>query len=431
MGYSSQPDYQILSQLYTGLEGTSPNRDAAGILNSSTIQNFLTSTFSSITNANVFADFLGQFSVDNPIPSDIGSFTSALIAYLNSNGGSGGSGPGLSPPLDTSTVGAPFTEIENGLSNIVGAALMNASPNPDGAVMSAVASSSVLNQIDQQAFNQFLAGFQYTGNTQEGTALSANGSINSQYFADRFNECFFQLASVGNTTNLLGQPGNTPTSQPLLNFQDIYSTYFGGNTSAFESFLGNYINQQITANGSSQSFVPSQDIGTWLNEVQQAYSIALSGSGSPLTSSVGQTTSKVDILEQVFQLLVQMIGVLQNVAEAQSAQLQELSSWEGAYTDLQAEVPTFTAGDGSIFGGTYGNNSNTTNVATTSKDDANSLNQTYIQTIQSRRTQVDNTAQAMQNDLNQSNDTANQQSDGATTIIQNLTTILNNLYSKS
>lgn len=418
MGFSNQPDYKIQDKLYTGVEGPTANRDLPfGNLYPLDIANFMTSSFS--TNSNAVNNFFAQYSNSSPMPSNIDGFVSALIKSVNANGGPA-NGP-LVPPLSTITTDPPFTQIKAFFLNVVNHSLMLQSPNPDGAVMAAVVQPAVFTDIYVQAFKKFIQGFQYTGTTFEGTPAAP--TVNQDYFSDRFNEFFFQLASVDNTTPLIGQ------GIPILNFQDIFTAYFGNNVTAFENFLANYINQQVfPANNQGLSFIPSQDVGAWLQQVQQAYSISLKGSGAPLISSVGQTTRKTDILESIFSLLVKMIGTLQKVAAAQSDRLQLLAQWEGAYTNLETAVPTFTAGDGTIFGGTYGNNSNTTNVAITSRDDANSLNQTFTETIRSRRTQVDNTAKSTQNNLNQSNDTANQQSDAATTILQNLRTILSSIY---
>lgn len=424
MGFSGEPSYVIQNKLYTGYAGASATRDLIGILGVGQMQTYLAATFS-IPNASAFSNFLTQYSNSTILPGNIDSFVSALIKSLNANGGPGNTA--LAPPLSTLTTDTPFTLIKAELLNRVRGALMLEAPNPDGTVMSSVLSPGVFNDVYEQAFNKFLQGFQYTGTTVQGTP--SGPTVTDAYFTDRWNEFFFQLASVANTTPLLSQPGDVPTGSPLINFQDIFTAYLGNNPTAFETFLANYINEQIfPSNGNGQSFIPSQDVGAWLNKVQQAYSISLKGSGAPLISSVGQTTRKVDILLIIFSLLVKMIGTLQKVAAAQSDRLQLLSELTGAYTQLQTQVPIFTAGDGTIFGGGYGNTGGTANVMTHSRDDANSLNQTFTETIRSRRTQVDNAAKSMQNNLNQSNDSANQQSDAATTILQNLRTILNALY---
>lgn len=426
MGFSGEPSYVVQDKIYTGFAGASTNRDVAGIMSPTTIQNFLTSTFS-IPNPNTVNSFFGQFFNGAPMPSNIDQFISTLITFTNAHGGPGNTA--LVPPLSTIPTDPPSTQIKTFLLNTIQAALMLQPPSPDGTVMSNVVASATFTDIYEQAFKKFIQEFQYTGTTVFGTTHNAGAVVDQQYFADRFNEFFFQLASVADTTPLLLQPGNVPAGAPLINFQDIFTAYLGNNATAFENFLANYINEMIfPANGRGQSFIPSQNVGDWLNQVQQAYTISLKGSGAPLISSVGQTTRKTDILLTIYALLVKMIGTLQKLAAAQSDRLQLLATWTGAYTTLETQVPTFTAGDGTIFGGKYGNTGNTTNVATTSRDDANSLNQTFTETIRSRRTQIDNAAKSLQNNLNQSNDTANQQSDAATTILQNLRSILTALY---
>lgn len=422
MGFSKDPGYQIQNKIYTGYAGTSTTH--TDTLQTGTMASFLVVNFS--TNVNAFGNFLDQYAYYKPMPSDIDEFVSALIASVNANGGPGNTP--LIPALNTSTSGAPFIQIKAELINEVKLTMMLESPNPDGTVMSSVVSSGVFTDIYEQAFNDFLREFQYKGTTFEGTPEGA--TVNQLYYADRFNEFFFQLASVANSTPLLGQPGNTSTGTNLLNFEQIFTAYFGGNPTAFEAFLANYINTLVypASGNKGTSFIPSQDVGAWLSEVQKAYMISLRGSAAPLISSVGASTRKVDVLENIYVLLIKMIGVLQKVAAAQSDRLKLLTEWTGAYTNLQTQVPIFTSGDGTIFGGKYGNNTDATNVAITSRDDANSLNQTFTETIRSRRTQIDNAAKSLQNNLNQSNDTANQQADAATTIIQNLRTLLSAIY---
>lgn len=424
MGFLQDPSYVVQNKIYTGL-AAGASRDQAGVMDTADIQTYLSSTFPTVVNPTVFNDFLAQYSNGAPMPSKIDNFVTALVTYVNNHGNTGGTA--LGSPLP----GTANNQIKGFLLSGINAALQLSSPYPDGGTMTAAgATLTVFTDINEQAFNKFIAEFQYQGNTifgSSGTVSPPNtpARVNQQFFTDRYNEFFFELASVANTTSAV-VPG---VSGQLLNFQDIFTAYFGNNVTAFQQFLANYIQELVyPANQKGQSFIPSQDIGEWLEKVQNAYSVSLKGSGAPLISSVGQTTRKVDILLTIFALLVKMIGTLQKVAAAQSDRLQLLATWTGSYTNLQTQVPTFTAGDGTIFGGTYGNNSNATNVAIHSRDDANSLNQTFTETIRSRRTQIDNASKSMQNNLNQSNDTANQQSDAATTILQNLRTILNALY---
>lgn len=139
------------------------------------------------------------------------------------------------------------------------------------------------------------------------------------------------------------------------------------------------------------------------------------------TSLASGNYVKVLILDQIFKLLIQMIGTLQNVAAAQAERLNFLSQWQKAYTDVMNQIHTFIkAGNDRI---SFGGSSNASQ-----RNDLNQLNSTYTQNLQNQRSVISDDAKALQSNVSQSNDAVNQQSNLATAIIQQMSTILGSIF---
>ena len=130
---------------------------------------------------------------------------------------------------------------------------------------------------------------------------------------------------------------------------------------------------------------------------------------------------KTLILNEIFKLLTQMVGTLQNVAAAQAARLNFLTQWQKAYTDLQNQVHTFVKGNGD---GVNGN----TSAQGVARDDLNRANSTYIQNLQNQNSVISDDAKALQSTINQTVDQVQQQSDLATSILQEMSTILSTIF---
>lgn len=203
-------------------------------------------------------------------------------------------------------------------------------------------------------------------------------------------------------------------SQNDINFAAIYSAFFPNQPpTGFETYLNNF----IQANGGG-SFNASNEVGNFLTQVQQSYSLSLSGT-TQSTSSVGATSADTDIIGTIFALLVDLIGTLQGVAASQANNLQVLTNWQAAYTTLETNIHTFTQNDGTTVGGSN---------AQDARSDLNSANQTYTENVRSRRSIVQDSANSLQSNLNQSNDTANQEANLCTQLLQELSTILGSIY---
>ncbi len=156
------------------------------------------------------------------------------------------------------------------------------------------------------------------------------------------------------------------------------------------------------------------------------YRFLLDESGDPLTvgrSSLQQAHfGSVLILDRIFQKIVALIQSMQRMTATQAERLNFLGSWQKAYTDLETQVPVFTAG-----GEAFPDNDEESG-GNPYRDDANRVASTYTEQLRNRRTLVENDSRALQSDVNNNNDAVEQQSNTATAILQQFSTILSAIY---
>lgn len=128
-------------------------------------------------------------------------------------------------------------------------------------------------------------------------------------------------------------------------------------------------------------------------------------------------------MDKIYDLLVHMLTVLQDVAVAQAGQLKFLTTWQKAYTDRMSHVHTFVAlnGDAIEISGTGTNQG-------TQRQDLNASATTLTEKDRSAGSIVGDTAKALQANVSQTQDAINQQSNMATSIIQQFNTILASIY---
>lgn len=146
------------------------------------------------------------------------------------------------------------------------------------------------------------------------------------------------------------------------------------------------------------------------------------------TSVTSDQTKRVLVLTRIFKLLANLIGTLQQVAAAQAQQIQFLTAWQRAFTDVITQVKTFARADGTVFGVT--DNSDATNDQTLAgiRADVNQDALNRREQLSAWRGIVSDTAKREQTRLNQSNDAVSQQANMATSIIQQLSTILGAIF---
>jgi hypothetical protein len=135
------------------------------------------------------------------------------------------------------------------------------------------------------------------------------------------------------------------------------------------------------------------------------------------------------ILNKVFDLLVEMVNVLQHTAAAQANRLNFLTAWQQAYTTEMNQVHAFVAnnGDGAGASGTVLDNATDTN-ASSYRSGLNTANTNYTQEMQGNNGVISNDAKSLQSVVNQTNDEVQSQTDMATAILQQLSTILTTIY---
>lgn len=267
----------------------------------------------------------------------------------------------------------------------------------------------------QNAFSAFLNNYQY----------APAGNQSTTTFLQKWSSFLTQTAVVqtGNDT----QPNANGTSITLIAYQQVFNAFLGANsgTPGFSPLVNEFYQQELTKTGngnpSNGYFIPSQAAGDWITFMEQK----MQGTPTALSASSVTTaqTKKVLILNKIFQLLVQMIGAIQNVAAAQASRLNFLSQWQTAYTDLQNQIHYFA---GTQAEGEIGGSGNSTRNA---RDAVNQVNQTFTQQIQGLNGVVQNNAKSLQSNVNQSNDESNNQASLCDTIIQQLNTLLQSIFS--
>lgn len=130
---------------------------------------------------------------------------------------------------------------------------------------------------------------------------------------------------------------------------------------------------------------------------------------------------KTQVLNNIYKLIANMIGVLQAVTAAQANRLTFLTNWQQAYTDSLNQIRSFAKNDGTDIDSTTTDDMNT-------RDDLNRVNSNYTERLRGSRDLVSNDAKALQTNVNQGNDAINNQTDLATSILQELSQILSTIY---
>lgn len=130
--------------------------------------------------------------------------------------------------------------------------------------------------------------------------------------------------------------------------------------------------------------------------------------------------TQTGILNNIFELVLNMTTIMQSAAAAQAGRLTFMAKWQKAYTDVMSQVPTFTQG-GTYFGGADPN-------TTTLRNSLNNSLSNLTQKLQNRQSVVSDDAKALQSNVNQTNDAVNAQSNLGTSIIQELSTLVGAIF---
>lgn len=138
------------------------------------------------------------------------------------------------------------------------------------------------------------------------------------------------------------------------------------------------------------------------------------------TSLAPAKYNKTIILNRIFELILKMLGTMQNVATAQADRLTFLTQWQKGYTDKMNQVKVFLKDDSTV----------STNLTAddTTRGNLNQLNSQLTEKLRNQSSIVSDESKATQGTVNQSNDAVNQQSTMGTSILQELSTILSSIY---
>jgi hypothetical protein len=322
------------------------------------------------------------------------TFLSSLQSYLVSQG--------FATPSNSSTLLQNLTSsFQTFYTDIVettgGSELSQIQPPP---------TSADLDNQFESAFSAFLQTYPYQSSGNESTTTFENNLMN-----------FFAVsARVENS--------NVPSTVTLATYENIYNAFVpstlppGVTFPSFSDVLTTFYNQQISQQG---YFIPSQSFGAFVTDMQQTYTESFTASPGDILTSVDTASSKgVDILNKVLMSLITMINALQNVAAAQAQQLNFLTQWQQAYTDLGNQVHYFVNGTDALTGGSK--------QAADIRTNLNTENQTYSQQIQANQNALSDNAKTLQSNVNQSNSAITNQANLGSTIFQQLSTILTSIF---
>ena len=282
-----------------------------------------------------------------------------------------------------------------------------------------VSSSDIQNQF-MNSFTHFLQTYPFPDKTQFsfGTA--------EQFFTN-WATYMTATATVQNTTG-------AATGLPA--FEQIW-TSFGFPQSGFQDaitkFYQNMLKQTGNGNAANGYFIPSQLFSSWMESVKDQYLHTM------IISSVPGDGNEVLVIDRILRLLIQLVGILQNITASQAQRLTFLTKWQSAYNNLLTDIPTFTQGDGSaIDSNPTPTNSDVVKYGTdltkegkdeaTQRDKVNEKLSALQDKTRARRDSIGDQAKAMQSLVNQSQTTSNAQTDMVTAFLTTLDTILAAIY---
>lgn len=363
------------------------------------LYNSLLSIAQNTTTTSNLNGFLNQYNANNPLPQDIDSFSSAFVSTYNLAPVYGGTTNAVQF-VKNAIISANESAIQTNLSGGQGA---DYTPliNPIG---NQVVQQTTFNQdMATRSFNDFLKTFTYSSDNAGNPV-----NVSSSAFQTSWGRYYVTVA-------------DTATS-----YLNVFTAFFNNGTQTsgltdFETALGSYIvNIMYPPGGSSAAFLPSHNYGNWLTQMVTAYEKAIHGTASTSQTTIGPSVEGARILNVIFDLVVKMIGTLQIVTAAQSDRLKFLTSWQQAYTNLEASIRSFVKSGPEWIQGDDD-----------SRNQLNQANQTYTQEIQSRITVVNDDSKQLQTNINQSNDAVSQQTSLGTAIIQQLSSLLSAIYGAS
>lgn len=267
--------------------------------------------------------------------------------------------------------------------------------------------SQLLNSYFVNSMNHFLTYYVY-----QPTSSTTPGALATQFVSAWYS---YMTSRVSIDTS------PTATGVTLSTYQNLYFSFVPNATEAgFQANLQTFYNNIDASNG---YFLPSQFLNQWFANVQ---SITDSGNTIALSSISGTDSSKTEIIFELFNLISDMIGTLQDVAASQSNLLTFYANAQEAYTNLIGKIPTITIDRMTPY--IKGASSSGDTSVNTLYTEISAENDAFSQKLQSYRSILGDDANQQQSVVNQTNESVNQQADIATSLLQELNTILQSIF---
>lgn len=264
-------------------------------------------------------------------------------------------------------------------------------------------------------WTQFAQSFPYNVNGSIGT-LGSNLST----FQKQMTEELATTASMSNNTTLtvLNSSGAVVTLSNIPSYENVYFLSVPNPTLAgFQTELQTFYSQQLATNG---YFLPSQSFSAWQAMVQ---------SPADKTSLASLDSASLLTLNRIYDLIANLLNVLQKTAAAQANRLVLLTQWQQAYTNSLNQLHVFLQSSPDLLQASSGDSQDTINTKSTIRGDLNDqVNANLRELMQNYRSMMGDNAKALQSSVNQTNDAVSQQANMATAIIQELSTILGALF---
>jgi hypothetical protein len=389
---NTAPPVKPTDPFFSILADTNYSADPSGL---TAAEAGITSQFGSTTN---FDNLLASWDMDNGDPATRKVFPRTYQQFVTAVEQASGSTNATAIMNGFETEFAQILQITGGISG-------------GGGDYTGIPTSQLTTQF-QDAFSSFLYNFQFQVDTNaDGTPGPTDGAAGpTSYFIQQWHT-WMTVTATNLTQYATGPTANVST------FQQIYQAFFPNGTEAQFIALRNQLVQQEINDPNFNYFIPSHFLSQWYTLVQTAYLTPLLGDSSAALTDSDQLT----VIWKVFNLCVQVIANLETLSTVASGQLNFLTNYQEAYTNLMAQIPVFTAGDGSPFGGTD-------STSAEARQELNPKNQTLTQNLQSYRDLLGDQAQTVQSNLNQLNQSVNQQSSLCDSILQEMNTILSSIF---
>lgn len=249
------------------------------------------------------------------------------------------------------------------------------------------------------------------------------GTLSPQQFFREWGNFFLRTTAVFETEDATGAYVDFTT------YERIYRGFFplkGEETeddfqARFKGDLAFFVNKVIGEDG---YFLPSHHVEVWLDELKASVTgIPAPADFTSLDDFIGRENQAL-ILLVVFNLLVDMIGVIQRAAVAQAARVQVMAEWQKSYTDLMGQMPIGTGNRPAELRASQTEGATPASL----KAEFNAIGQPKIEHLRAYRDIIGDETKQIQTNVNILNDAASQQASTATAILQNLSGILTLLF---